>query len=248
MNKILLILLISLLICFFYVLNKKYEKFSNASYSNKKICIIQYDDRELDEKLSHLKNLNKTYCKLHNIDYRFYNKVNVDLPPYWIKVYLVQKLLPSFDYVMWIDTDAYLGNVHNLNQFIQRHIEDKDFLLSSDMPPWVTHSPFNAGVFVVKNSEIGNNLINKWMSKFRPYKWKKNKSNKWVCIGNSCNWAGKNYEQGSFTKYIMPKYRPHIKEVSWSIINNPFYDKAKNCIFHFAAEHKKNIEISKISL
>lgn len=246
MNRILILILFMALIYFSSL--KMIDNFTNTSISpeiqrnKKKICILQYDDRLLDEKLSHLKNLNMSYCKIHNIDYRFYTKVNKEIPPYWAKIYLLQKLLPFFDYILWIDSDATLVNINNLDFFISKIIENKDMVISGDMPPWVRNSPFNAGVFCVKNSKIGQEIVNEWMSKYNSKKWKKDSSNKWKCRGRACNWAGANYEQGSFVRYILPKYRDNIKTVSWKYINNPFYDKRTKAIFHFAAEYKEILE------
>lgn len=55
---------------------------------------------------------NRQYCKLHNIDYLFYEFGYDDLPPYWWKVRLVAEALHKYTYVAWLDTDAIVYNMH----------------------------------------------------------------------------------------------------------------------------------------
>jgi hypothetical protein len=65
--------------------------------------ILQYDNRPVS-KYKELIKLNKQYCKRHNYEYKFIYKT-YNLPPYWIKVYLLDKLLPNYKGILWLDTD-----------------------------------------------------------------------------------------------------------------------------------------------
>jgi len=222
----------------------KQEMYNNTS--SEKICIIQYDDRKkLPENLQKLINFNKEYCKdKPYIDFIYMNYH--DISPYWMKVKLVKNKLnelyqskEKYKYVMWLDTDATVINVKdNLIDFIEKYIKDKDVLISSDMPPWL--GPFNAGVFVFRNTRISREIIQEWLNLYDNKKWVYETNNKWKCDG--CDWSDVNYEQGSFIKYIIPKYRNNIRIVSWIVLNNPNYARYKyNVIYHFASKYKQYI-------
>jgi len=229
---VLLVLIIENIIC----VREQFDPDSPTS----RICVIQYDDRELPENLQHLQKLNESYCKTHNIDYHFSNVNSNKAPPYWVKVFISESMLPKYDYVIWLDTDATLINIENLEKFITQHIDSNDVLISSDMPPW-DEGKFNAGVFIFKNTTVGNEILKYWLSLYDAKSWKLI-DGKWNCIiKDDCNWAGINYEQGSFINKVYPKYKDNITLVSWEILNNPYYDKDASAIFHFAGHHKENI-------
>lgn len=210
----------------------------------KRICVIQYDDRNLSENINRLITLNKRYCEKNNIEYIYLNEKNKTYCPYWMKVFLVKKHIPNYDYVIWLDTDATIVNVKNIEKFIEKHIEDKDMLISGDMPPW-TSSIFNAGVFITKNTVNCKNIFDYWSSFYDSKSWKIT-NGKWNCVGIDCDWVGIKYEQGSFIKYIYPKFKNNIKVISWKLLNNPFYDKNKDAIFHFAGSYKDKSDLSNI--
>lgn len=228
----------------------------NKLFKNKsKICIVQYDNRELTGNIKYLQSLNEKYCKKYNHDYYFYNEKSSVYPPYWMKVYLIYLLLPKYDYVMWLDTDATLINIVNLDDFIKEHIDSKDMLISYDMPTFnpekfsLFNQPvdlFNAGVFVMKNSVIGNNIMKDWLTKFQKDSWRI-KNDKWKCINILCVWAGVFYEQGAFHSFVYPNYIDKISKVSWKILNNPQYEKNIQSVFHFAGPYKNKLDIEEIS-
>lgn len=242
---IVVIILIILLIIKKYYCEKPYDQ--NEHFNNEKMCIVQYDNRkELPKDLQKLVDFNREYCKKRPyIDFVYQNDHNIS--PYWMKVKLVKDKLneiyhlkEKYKYVMWLDTDATVINVKdNLIDFIEKYMKDKDVLVSSDMPPWF--GLFNAGVFIFKNTITGRKIIQDWLALYDNKKWVFGTDQKWKCRG--CRWADENYEQGSFAKYIIPKYRNNIKIVSWIVLNNPNYSPYKyNVVYHFANRHKSNIK------
>ena len=72
-----------------------------------KCLLLQYDDRQPGAPHPRLRQLNKEYAKLHNYDYKLVRKwKDPEIPPYWAKIFVIQDLLPSYDYLMYLDTDA----------------------------------------------------------------------------------------------------------------------------------------------
>ena len=212
-------------------------------FEQKRFCVLQFDNRQkVPYNLRRLMKRNKEHCKKYNIDYVFVNDQN-DMSPYWKKVDLVKKLLheDKFDYILWLDSDALINTQYNVFKFLLREIKDKHMLLSGDMPPW--DDAFNAGVWCVKNSSISKKMFKDWMSFYKKEKWVKTKG-VWKCIKYKCNHSGINYEQGTFIKHILPKYKKYIQKTSYKKINNVPYRKKTNCINHFAGVHKKTIHNS----
>jgi len=200
--------------------------------------ILQYDNRKVTNDFIKLMKINKKYCSKYNYDYVFIKK-QYDLPPYWIKVYLLQHFLQTNKYkgILWIDMDACIHNFDiRLEDIV---IKDKYFYKSPDNKIW--KSSFNAGVFLVLNNEIGMNIMNDWMKCYNKTKWHKSGRNKWT---TNCKWAGVCYEQGSFEKYISPKYNKYIQTFDWSFFQS-FYsnllEKENKCVFtlHFAGDEIK---------
>ena len=72
-------------------------------------------------------------------------------------------------------------------------------LISNDMPPW-SNDNFNAGVWVVKNTTKGVEIMDEWLKYYRKDLW--NITNgKWSC--KNCIWAKyPGYEQGVFQEKI----------------------------------------------
>lgn len=238
-------ILVLIFICILFVIQYNSYECVDTQSKQKHICVIQYDDRKLSKKLNNLVALNKLYCEKNNVDYIYLNEKNKTYSPYWMKVFLVKKYIPTYDYVIWLDTDATIVNVKNIETFIEKHIEDKDMLISGDMPPWT--STFNAGVFITKNTWNCKNILDYWSSFYDSKSWK-NINGKWNCIDDNCLWAGIKYEQGSFIKYVYPKFKDNIKVISWELLNNPLYIKNKDTIFHFAGTYKDTQDLLNITL
>jgi hypothetical protein len=76
----------------------------------------------------------------------------------WQKFEVLHDLMlrhPQINYFLWIDSDAYIVNVnHRIADFI---IDDKDFLVTHD------HNGLNIGIFIIKNSAWGLDLMKTMM-------------------------------------------------------------------------------------
>lgn len=203
-----------------------------------KLYIVQYDDRPVvPKKLASLIDHNKVLCsKESNCVHVF--KTKSDMPPYWAKVEAVRDVMTSTSpgsLIVWVDSDAAIRNIQSLREILSKNT----MTISGDMPPW--SSPFNAGVWGIKNDIYGKQLIEEWLALFPSGNWSRSKSGTWKC--HACIWAGTSYEQGSFAKYILTKYEEHIQRVPWDVINYP-HCKAKpsTIVHHFAGNYKENID------
>jgi len=205
-----------------------------------KILVLQIEDRT-DNFLQQLMDQNKKICLENDIKYINLKTASSNVPPYWGKVFEIQKLMSNneYDYIFWLDSDAFFYNFNKkkIDKLLDKY-SNYSFIITADMPPWDVND-FNAGAFIVKNNNTSRDIINKWLTYYHPEKWRV-ENNKWV---TDEQWAGPEYEQGSFIKYIYNShYRKYIKQLPFYILNN------NNCtdnnsdiiITHLAGYHKKN--------
>jgi hypothetical protein len=203
--------------------------------------VLQYDNRQLTDLDMHLINQNIEYCNKHQYKHLFITQT-FDLPPYWIKVYLINELLNSgnYDGILWLDTDACIHDYSTKLEDII--IAGKTFYFSPDKPVWEISSIFNAGVFMVLNNSIGIGIMDEWMKCYNENVWRKNETDKWVTTGD---WAGDAYEQGSFCTHILPKYTDQVHVFEWNYFQSNYNDMIQStppAIFslHFCSD-KYNI-------
>jgi hypothetical protein len=191
-------------------------------------AIVQYDNRPLDTDTKALVARNKSYCDKHGYTHIFETK-KYDLPPYWIKVKLVQETLMSrrFSGVLWLDSDAVVHDQEKrLDELV---VPNKSFYYCADAPVW--DSAFNAGVWLVLNDAMGNTIMESWMGAYDPTTWNE-KGGKWTSTGV---WAGPTYEQGAFLEYIMPRYDQYMHKYPWSFFQS-YEAVPTNFAMHFAGE------------
>ena len=148
LNILLLIIIVSLSYLLYYR-TRSIDSFNNLE----RWAIIQYDNRELSHIDKDFCERNKRYASRHNYEYIFLKDGYENYPPYWAKVAIMQNYLPKYDGVFWIDTDAVITDFSN------RRIEEladhnKAFIMCPDPPMW--SSPFNAGVWGVRNNDAGD--------------------------------------------------------------------------------------------
>lgn len=173
---------------------------------SQKWAIVQYDDRKLHEIDKGLMNRNAHYATKWGHDYIFKKEGYEGISPYWRKVFVVKDVLNTGNYrgVLWLDTDATVYKMDtDLNSVVE---EGKHFYKSADNTPG--NKRFCAGVWFVLNTPIGKEILSKWAEEYHGDKWRKNMNGKWKTNGE---WAGQNYEQGSFIETILPNYGDSLK-------------------------------------
>lgn len=100
--------------------------------------------------------LQTQYAATHGADYWFVDLDKYPYPhlglrsPHWNKLAIVSKVLPHYEYVMWIDDDAApVPNSGKDFRTLIRHAGDVDYIGFRDMKPV---DRVNTGIFILRNS------------------------------------------------------------------------------------------------
>tara|TARA_Y100001973_G_C5122336_1_gene293411 strand:- start:95 stop:850 length:756 start_codon:yes stop_codon:yes gene_type:complete len=108
--------------------------------------------------------INQLYCEKHGYTLTKSNKRTYkDRPPTWERFPLLLNHIENFDYVMWIDADAFFYNCAPPLEDLINHYE-KDILLSMDVEAHLTPENINAGVFILKNTKQVINILSRWVN------------------------------------------------------------------------------------
>ena len=208
-------------------------------------CLVQSDDRTSGElgDMERLMDRNKNMCARDGSCTYLRDPVDsTTVPSYWRKVHAVQKCLERNECgaCLYVDTDAVvnrrLWKPHGAS--IDDLLESKDFGMTCD---W-GRDRFNAGVFAVRNNDTGRAIVDAW-SKSRPASgtWTRDAAGKWSCTdprtGRACPFAGEHYEQGAFTKHVMPVFGDRVHEASPHKWNNENYSTCEGTIKHFLGDY-----------
>ena len=137
-----------------------------------KICVIMFYTKNYKIG-SHTEKINREYCKKNNYTLVVYNNVPNELESRhssWCKHYYLLKNIDDFDYVMWIDADAFFCN-HSIKieDWIDKS-DNKDYIIARDAGyseiQYNEHIKMNkipllnSGVIIMKNTENNKNLLN----------------------------------------------------------------------------------------
>ena len=185
---------------------------------------------------------NVKYAVKHQYAYALASQCFSHLPPWWIKVFLIEEILrtQNIQGVLWLDSDACIYD-HSVK--LESLLEgNKSFYMSPDNRVW--QAPFNAGVFMVRNDDRGREIMSYWKSLFQPENWSQDPQTRvWQSTGT---WAGETYEQGAFGSKVLPRYRDSIKTFKWSFFQSVYsdVDTVDDPIFtlHFAAQRPCKIQ------
>lgn len=201
---------------------------------NENWILLQYDSRPLSDMDKEGCRRNEAYCNKHGYTYRLIQSDDKELPPYWKKVKLVQDILQneSCKGVFWVDTDAAVMN-HSIT-LDELCPTDRDMVFSPDSPIWALVSPFNAGVWLIRNTPEGKSIMKQWMDKYDPTQWTKN-GDSWTSLGI---WAGSTYEQGAFSE-LLPRIQHMVHIVDWRVLQDVSVTP-KTFTLHFS-NHQKSL-------
>ena len=210
------------------------------------ICLVQYDDRRNETALEPARAHNRRLCLLGaacsyitESDTLLAPLSNVSMPVYWLKVAAVQRVLHSgrCRVVVYLDSDAVVHDMPNASadsvsqltsllsgnhsMFISPNPPCWDYLLPSRMPQ------FCAGVYGIRASEAGLQLIDEWMRLYPSQMWAKanGTDTSWQC--RACDWGQHGYEQGAFSSRMVLKYHHAIRFVSACQLNIPCISRAE---------------------
>jgi hypothetical protein len=142
-----------------------------------KICIASHFTSNLSE-VGHISIKNKKeYCDLHGYDFVYKNSRLSMRHPAWDKIKLLTELLndknKSYDYVIWMDNDAFINNPEIRFDILCSNFEQKNLIICSETGFEDTEyldeklnyellnnlKIINTGVFILKNNEWSRNLL-----------------------------------------------------------------------------------------
>jgi hypothetical protein len=91
------------------------------------------------------------YGKKHSYDVRFFNEVlTTDRPPAWSKILIIQKMLETYEIVLWIDSDAVILDP-STDIFDEFEVEKTELALVEHCYGGEAHA--NTGVMLIKRTE-----------------------------------------------------------------------------------------------
>lgn len=165
-----------------------------------KICAVMWYDSNISSYADINLQINRAYCKKHNIelivsDEKTYK--NRHAP--WEKLPMILKHIRKYDYILWIDADAFFYiDSKDIRIIIEDNI-NKPFIFSNDKG----NTNINSGFFIVKNTEYSIKFLEKWAYDERLY------------IQNSCpGW----WEQG----VLIDIFKKNILNISSNNIYYPY--------------------------
>ena len=96
------------------------------------------------------------YCERHGYDLITDQSVADDREPLWNKIRLIEKYLPDYDYIVWIDADMLImKHEMTLEYLIHNYLVNKQLLVCKDIGEYA-----NTGFMLVKNTEYMLRLLN----------------------------------------------------------------------------------------
>lgn len=124
-----------------------------------KVGVLMFYDDNIREYAAINYNINKKYCEKYNIDLICSNtRRHTQRHPAWERLPLILEHIDSYDYVIWIDADAYFyKEAHNIIDVIKKHL-NMPFIFSND----IGNNNINTGFFIIKNCEYSKRFIEEW--------------------------------------------------------------------------------------
>lgn len=134
--------------------------------SNKlKICLFMWYDSRMEKYGDVNYDLNKKYCDKHGYDLIRSNKRNyTDRTPHWERLPLILANIDKYDYIMWIDADAYFYVDSPPITNIIKEYPNKEFIVSLDVdtPKYDKRVAVNSGFFIAKNTPEIKKIFHEW--------------------------------------------------------------------------------------
>lgn len=124
-----------------------------------RVCLIMFYDDAIKNYGDINYAINKKYCEKYKLDIILSNnKQYTNRHSAWERLPLLLDNIENYDYLIWIDADAFLYNdAINIIDIIKDNI-DYNFIFSND----IGNSNINTGIFIIKNCEYSINFLKKW--------------------------------------------------------------------------------------
>jgi len=123
------------------------------------ICVCMYYDDKIKDYGNINSAMNKNYCEKYNLSFICSNtSFYIDRHPAWERIPLLLNNIHNYDYLIWIDADAFFYNHANNITNIINNYNNYNFIFSND----ISNNNINSGVFIVKNTQYSIDFLNKW--------------------------------------------------------------------------------------
>lgn len=186
-----------------------------------KICVVMFYDENIKNYGELNYKINNKYCKKYNLEIILsQTRKDNNRPQSWEKLLLLIENLSKFDYLIWIDADAFFyKDANNILDVIEKN-PIVDFIFSGD----IGDKNINCGFFIVKNTQYSMEFLTKWYHDEELYK-----------LNPHPYW----WEQGvliyMFNHNIL-EIQQHSVSIPYGILQHFFQDKIKGVsyVYHLA--------------
>lgn len=197
---------------------KSFLNKSNSDYKHK-VTIVTLETRKMEELLSIHNESFMKYANYHGYKYIFVDKYESEkkLPVYWQKIEILLDLLKdkNNDYVMWVDSDTLVAHPR-VSLSIMLNESDSSIFIGKD-EPYMDNNSFCAGVFIIKNNNVGINFLNDCINTYTNRSQCINNKQEYILVGE---WAGECYEQGIMNELINSKYSNDVYNIPLHYVKN----------------------------
>jgi asparagine synthase (glutamine-hydrolysing) len=131
----------------------------------KKTCVLMFYDDAISDYGDINYKLNKKYCDKYSLDLILSHEKKYDnRHPAWERLPMILKYISEYEYLIWIDADAFFySDAENIMDIIEKNKEasfifSKDFEIAQDR----LEENINTGIFIIKNTKYSYSFIEKW--------------------------------------------------------------------------------------
>lgn len=121
--------------------------------------VMFYDDKiKIYGDINH--KINKKYCEKYNLTLIVSNKKKyTDRHSAWERLPLLLDNISNFDYIIWIDADAFFYyDANNITDIINDNL-NTNFIFSKDLS---INNNINSGIMIIKNTDYSIKFLKKW--------------------------------------------------------------------------------------
>lgn len=181
-----------------------------------KIALIQLGDKEHSKDMLGCMHLNSLYCEKHGYDHIAEDRTFTHFNANQQKPYVLIKYIYKYDYIVWVDMDAFFVNHDILIEDIINKNPNKDIYYCDDPG---SHQ-LNSGVLIFKNSRRSMDILWKWWESMP----KKQMDGNWRRYGS---------DQDRLADLLLKEESPFDPWPRKEFNQHPRNFKAGDCLIHF---------------